>query len=223
MDGDDARARVAAANNADLYAAVFAAHGLRFHRDAWGLFRAIDRPPLYYSSLTTLDPDATAQQLAAIEALQAEGRADLPASRTDLPARWRTRQPPYFVSSSKRPGSGRPRRRSLRPALPDGNASPTPKRSRPGRRRGRRPGRQPEAGFFPPRYSLIPAMAFFGRRDGSGFDSGCLCNRSAGCTGLSNIFSPGGGRPGGLRGSSGAGRDLCAGRTGRRLPSRRGS
>ena len=47
MDGDDARARLAAANNADVYAAVFAAHGRRFHRDA-GLFRAIDPPPPCY-------------------------------------------------------------------------------------------------------------------------------------------------------------------------------
>ena len=76
MNGDDARARLAAANNADVYAAVFAAHGLRFHRDA-GLFRAIDPPPPYYSSLTTLDPDETARQLAALDALRAEGRADL--------------------------------------------------------------------------------------------------------------------------------------------------
>ena len=76
MDGDGARARAAAANNADLYAAVFAAQGRRFCRDAV-LFRAIDPPPSCYSSVTTLDPGATAEQLAAIDALRAEGRADV--------------------------------------------------------------------------------------------------------------------------------------------------
>ena len=61
-----------------------------------------------YSSLTTLDPAATARQLAALDALLAEGRAGS-RSRT-ASAGWIPPSPPVgSTSSSRRPGSGRPR------------------------------------------------------------------------------------------------------------------
>jgi hypothetical protein len=66
----DARARLGAANNADLYEAVFRAHGLSYQRDA-ALLLTRHSPPPYYSNLITLDPDATRAQYRAIAQLKA--------------------------------------------------------------------------------------------------------------------------------------------------------
>ncbi|WP_144409446.1 hypothetical protein [Martelella endophytica] len=46
---------MAAGNNADLYEAVFAAHGLRYERQPYA-FIAIDPPPPFYAHLTVLRP-----------------------------------------------------------------------------------------------------------------------------------------------------------------------
>lgn len=50
---------MAARNNADLYEAVFDAHGLRYVRDA-SAFRAVDPPPPFYSPMTLCAPVADA-------------------------------------------------------------------------------------------------------------------------------------------------------------------
>jgi hypothetical protein len=189
MNGDDARARLAAANNADVYAAVFAAHGLRFHRDA-GLFRAIDPPPPYYSSLTTLDPDETARQLAALDALRAEGRADLGIKDgfcrldPDLAARglrvlfeasWLWASAGAFPQE---PGAAGWERVTTSEALAAWEAA------------WAAAGSPTETRVFPAGVLANPALAFFGRRGGLGYDAGCIGNRSEGCTGLSNVFAP---------------------------------
>ena len=188
MDGDGVRARAAAANNADLYEAVFAAQGRRFCRDA-ALFRAIDPPPPCYSSVTTLDPGATAEQLAAIDALQAEGRADVGVKDgfcrldRDLAARglavlfeaswlW---APAAFEAAAGPAGWERvttPLGLTAWEAAWAAAGSPT------------------ETRVFPAALLANPAIAIFGRRGGSGYDAGCIGNRSAGCIGLSNIFAP---------------------------------
>jgi hypothetical protein len=51
----DPRAIMAASNNADLYTAVFCAHGLEFTRKLYG-FIGHDRPPPYYSNLSVSLP-----------------------------------------------------------------------------------------------------------------------------------------------------------------------
>lgn len=54
----DQRAIMAAHNNADLYEAMFSSQGLRYQRLPIA-FVGRDRPPPYYSNLTTLSPDRT--------------------------------------------------------------------------------------------------------------------------------------------------------------------
>lgn len=52
----DPRAVMAAANNADLYEAIFRAHGTDFKRSN-DAFIGREQPPPYYSNLTVLRPD----------------------------------------------------------------------------------------------------------------------------------------------------------------------
>jgi len=65
MTGWDDRATHAARNSADLYEAVFRAHGLAFHRDA-ALFRAKEPPPPCHSGALVLKRGDDAAQMAAI-------------------------------------------------------------------------------------------------------------------------------------------------------------
>ncbi len=187
MDGDDARARLAAANNADLYAAVFAAHGLRFDLDR-AFFRAIDPPPPYYSSLTTLDPEETARQLAAIDALLAEGRLDVGVKdgfcRLDRALSGRGFRMLFEASWLWAPAAAR-----LAQGAPAWERVDSPEALAAWEGAWASAGSPAEGRVFPAAMLADPAVAFFGRRDGETFDAGCLCNLSAGCTGLSNIFS----------------------------------
>jgi len=178
----DARARIAAANNADLCAAVFDAHGLRWHRDRWH-FRADARPPAYYPQLVTLTPDAAAESVAAIGALA----RDLPppiavkdsfatldlgplgfeplfdaswiwaasAPSADLPAAWEVLRSPADLA--------------LWEAAWAGDDAP------------------PATRIFPDAILADPRLMVLGRRGGAGFDGGCILNRSAGAIGLSNV------------------------------------
>ena len=192
MDGDDARARLAAANNADVYAAVFAAHGLRFQRDA-GLFRAIDPPPPYYSSLTTLDPAATARQVAALDALLAEGRAGLSVKdgfcRLDRALAVRGLEVLFEASWLSAPAAA---------AAVGGAAGwervATPEALAAWEAAWAAAGSPTATRVFPAAVLADPAIAIFGRRSGSGYDAGCIGNRSAGSIGVSNIFAPAGDR-----------------------------
>ncbi len=58
----DERAILAANNNADLYEAMFSSHGLSYERLPFA-FVGKERPPPFYSNLTTLSPDH-AQEIA---------------------------------------------------------------------------------------------------------------------------------------------------------------
>src|SRR5437660_11860432 len=62
------KVRICAANNADLYEAVFRALGLRGSRDRFMWWSESPAPP-YYSNLTTLDPDAIEPQLKTVKQL----------------------------------------------------------------------------------------------------------------------------------------------------------
>lgn len=61
----DQRAIMAAQNNADWYSMMFNIHGLQYCRTEIA-FLGIDAPPRYHSWMTTLDPDAQADQLLSI-------------------------------------------------------------------------------------------------------------------------------------------------------------
>jgi len=180
----DGRARLGAANNADLYEAVFRAHGLGYQRDT-ALLLTPDSPPPYFSNLIALDPDATRRQYRAIADLKASRRRFSLKDgfcRLDLSphgfavlfeASWLwgppdafDRVPPPGWERIEAPGS-----------LAEWEAawsrfgSPCPTR------------------VFPDILLADPDLTFFGRRSGSDFDAGCIANRSAACTGLSNIFA----------------------------------
>ncbi|WP_375588139.1 hypothetical protein ABWH89_12175 [Hoeflea alexandrii] len=64
----DPRAIMAASNNADLYAAVFSAHGLDFARKPYG-FIGQGRPPPYYSNLSVSLPGHADEVTAELRAL----------------------------------------------------------------------------------------------------------------------------------------------------------
>ena len=65
------KSRLCASNNADIYQAVFKAHGLRHHRSE-ALWWSDEPAPPYYSNLTTLDPDSSDLQLAIVRRLKSD-------------------------------------------------------------------------------------------------------------------------------------------------------
>ena len=180
----DARARLGAANNADFYEAVFRAHGLSYQREA-ALLLTWESPPPYYSNLTTLDPNATRRQYRAIAGLKAghrpfslkDGfcRLDLSAHGFSVlfEASWVWAAPDAF----DRGFPPRWERIETPGMLAEWEAawsrlgSPSPRR------------------VFPEALLADPEFIFFGRRTGSDLDAGCIVNRSAACTGLSNVFA----------------------------------
>ncbi|MEM7489537.1 MAG: hypothetical protein AAF390_10490 [Pseudomonadota bacterium] len=176
----DGRAVLAAGNNADLYEAVFAAHGLRWDRRPEA-FVAMDPPPPYYGAVTVLTPDAPEAVAAAIAETTARfGRTAvkdsfrqispttsgldvlfeahwiwhdrvLPSTRTD----WRRVTGDADLLRWESAWAGAPI--------------------------GRR--------MFSPAFAARPEIAVLGREVDGLFVEGCIANRSDGCVGLSNLFS----------------------------------
>jgi hypothetical protein len=180
----DARARLAAANNADLYELIFRAHGLAYRRDA-SMFVSSAPPPPYYGSMTTLDPDDIPGQLAAIQELKlARGgsfglkdgfcRLDLEDDgfRVLFEATWLWAPADRFPS----------------PPPPEWERVATPA-ALAAWEAARRESSPTEQRVFLDSLLAEPEIALFGRRAGGGFDAGCVANLSAGCVGLSNIFA----------------------------------
>ncbi|KUM28115.1 hypothetical protein AU467_12960 [Mesorhizobium loti] len=185
------KARVCAANNADLYEAVFRAHGLKRHRNPFLWWSESPAPP-YYSNMTTLDPDAIEFQHEAVKQLNSaldgpfavkDGfcRLDLASLGFKLLfcASWTWANP-------GRATGGTPGRRmafgwerihdpdALR-AWEDAWAADNPSDRR----------------VFPPAILDNPDIAFFGCAPADGFDAGYIVNRSPGAVGLSNVFAKG--------------------------------
>lgn len=177
----DARALLAAANNADLYGLVFEAHGLGYRREA-AVFVSEEDPPPYYGNMLTLQPDASAAQLAEARALRrARGsvgvkdgfrRLDLSAEGFDLlfEATW------VWAPAERLQGSGgweRVRDAEALTAWEDAwQAAGSPADRR----------------VFPSSLLSERRIAFLGRPGHDGYDAGCIVNRSDGCIGLSNVF-----------------------------------
>jgi hypothetical protein len=122
MPQTDDRARLAAANNADIYELVFRALGLPYRRDS-SMFVSNATPPSYYGNMTTLDPDDAPRQLAEIRNLETASAAWTSMGRA-------------FRSSSKPPGFGRPPTASPRRPRRSGSVFERPRRWR----RGKPPG-----------------------------------------------------------------------------------
>jgi hypothetical protein len=189
MSNDLTKAALCAANNADLYEAIFRAHGLAAHRNDVMWWSEETAPP-YYSNLTTLDPEAPDLQLAAIERLKAalghsfsvkDGFCRLALSslgfRLLFEAAWIWAEPGRFGALSRNRMPSAWRRVSDAASLEAwenawaGAGSSTDRR------------------VFPPAILRDPQIAVLGRVGAHGFDAGCIANRLPDVIGLSNVFA----------------------------------
>ncbi|ABC93832.1 hypothetical conserved protein (plasmid) [Rhizobium etli CFN 42] len=182
---DAEKARICAANNADLYQAVFRARGLPDQRTSAFWSSDAIAPP-YYSNMTTLDPDATDEQLVEIGRLtdrlgRRPGCKD-GFSRLDLvdkgfqllfSASWIWAEP-HRISARAPQDWARIR---------DGAALEGWEHS------WKESGSPTDANVFTPALLSDPDIHIYGRWAGDGFDAGCIVNRSPEAVGISNIFS----------------------------------
>lgn len=182
---DAEKARICAANNADLYQAVFRAHGLPDRRTAAFWSSDAIAPP-YYSNMTTLDPEATQAQLVEIGRLT--DRLGRRPGLKDGFSRLELVDKGFQLLCSA----------SWIWAEPRGISAPAPEDwLRIGdaaalagwERSWKAAGSPTDANVFPPALLADPSMHFYGRLAGDGFDAGCIVNRSPEAVGISNIFS----------------------------------
>jgi hypothetical protein len=171
-------AGIAARNNADLYEAVFEAHGIGFERGPFA-FTATGDPPPYYSDMTVTEPGhgpEIARMVAermrpgfGVKDSFGEIDAERQGLRVLFAASWLLRSP-----DAARPAPGWRRVKEARDlarweAAWKADGSPT------------------ERLMFPERMLRRDDLAFLMRGDGSP-PVGCLANRSEGAVGLSNVF-----------------------------------
>lgn len=182
---DPEKARICAANNADLYQAVFRAHGLPDQRTTAFWSSDAIAPP-YYSNMTTLDPDATEEELVEISRLtdrlgRRPGFKD-GFSRLDLvnkgfqllfSASWIWAEP-HRISARAPQDWAR-----IRDAAALDRWEHSWKES----------GSPTDANVFTPALLSDLDIHIYGRLACDGFDAGCIVNRSPEAVGISNIFS----------------------------------
>ncbi|MCY0095700.1 hypothetical protein [Hoeflea ulvae] len=179
----DPRALSAAGNNADLYAAMFASHGLASKRLPH-VFVGIDRPPPYYSNLTVLAPGHGDEIAAELRVLGKKfaGALGVKDSFCELdPAPlgfeilfgaswiWRAAGVPASLDGWERIADQAGL--ELWEETWKNTGSPTRQR------------------MFRPSLLERPDIAFLGRREGGEIVSGCIANLSGDCVGISNVFS----------------------------------
>lgn len=182
---DEEKVRLCAANNADLYQAIFRAHGLPDHRTS-GFWSSDAIAPPYYSNMTTLDPDATEEQLIEIDRLTdrlgrrpgiKDGFSKLDLNnngfRLLFSASWIWAEPQKSSSSAPHGWA------HVRDAAALDRWECSWKES----------GSPTDANVFTPALLSDPNMHIYGRLTGGGFDAGCIVNRSPDAVGISNIFS----------------------------------
>lgn len=171
------KVRICAANNADLYEAVFRAHGLREQRNPFIWWSESPAPP-YYSNMTTLDPDAVELQLKTVEQLRSalEGpfavkdgfcRLDLAdlGFKPLFDASWIWLDSDSAIGKTGgrwAAGWQRVRDADALHAWEDAWTSDNPSDRR----------------MFPPAILDNPDVAFLERATTTGFDAGCIVNRS---------------------------------------------
>ncbi|MEL6682797.1 MAG: hypothetical protein AAFQ09_09145 [Pseudomonadota bacterium] len=176
------RAKMAARKNADLYQAIFDAHGLRYIRDDQA-FRAIDPPPPYYSPMTLLSPipDDVLRQLVAKQADNfghMVGLKDsfclikepIPGLTSLFEATWL-----WHPGASLAPGNWVRIDRSG--ALLAWETA------------WKAAGSATDQRMFPDALRDNPDIAFFAAIEDEEIIAGCIANRSADCVGVSNIFA----------------------------------
>jgi hypothetical protein len=176
----DLRTRLAAGNNADLYAAMFSAHGLAFCLTDHA-FGAADRPPPYYSHLIVLAPDAGDAILAEFKALAVrheerlglkDGFCSLDLKRAGFKTLFKAQ---WIWKAAQTTCRSEWTRIDNPEALIQWEAawqsrSPAPQR------------------LFPPALLDRRDIALFARPEGTVFAAGCIANLSDECVGVSNVF-----------------------------------
>ncbi|UCI05423.1 hypothetical protein [Mesorhizobium sp. B1-1-8] len=187
MDDAGEKARLCAGNNADLYQAVFKAHGLSDRRS--DLFWSSDeQAPPYYSNAATLDADAVDAQLAEIGRLASVMANSFAVKdgfcRLDLQPLgfrqlfesswiWMDLAHPIEAPSDWERVEDASSLEKWELAWADGG--------------------NPSTGqVFPAAILKDDTIAMLGRRTADGFSSGCIANRSEQVIGLSNVFATGG-------------------------------
>ncbi|WFR95634.1 hypothetical protein [Rhizobium tumorigenes] len=179
------KARICAANNADLYQAMFRSHGLADQRTTAFWSSDAVAPP-YYSNMTTLEPNLTEEQLSEIARLTEKlgrrpglkdgfSRLDLVSSGFKMlfSASWIWAEP-HDMPTDTPHGWGRIHDRA---ALARWEQS------------WKESGSPTDANVFTPALLLDPDIHIYGRLAGDGFDAGCIVNQSRKAVGVSNIFS----------------------------------
>jgi len=177
----DQRVVMAAANNADLYEAVFQLHEIGYERLPFA-FVARGKPPPFYANLTLLEPDCmddVCKELATIASefggalavkdsfyqmeLAAQGFREL------FTASWIWRAP-RDVGAAGWQRVETSRDLEMWEAAWEAGSAPTQER------------------MFGDQLLGMPEIGVFGRKHGDAFRAGCLGNLSWDCVGLSNVF-----------------------------------
>ncbi|MEO0497499.1 MAG: hypothetical protein AAF141_09040 [Pseudomonadota bacterium] len=190
-----AKARLAAQNNADLHAAIFKAHGLRFHRDDVAFF-GLDEPPPYYARLVTLDPGASAQQMACLMAASSEHGAIGPVkdSFSQLNAAQLGMEVLFEASWIWRTGDCVKVSPELQMDMGDGQLNGWSKAQTATdlfewHNAWSCSGSPTSETIFPRACLADRTLIFLARRSAGKIDAGCIANLSDRTIGLSNVFS----------------------------------
>ncbi len=181
--GYDDRAVMAANNNADLYEAVFAAHGLRYERHPYA-FVGQDRPPPYYSNLTVLSANHRDEIVSELRQLahRFDGAVGLKDSFCRLDLRDNGFEVLFEASwIYKAAAAG---------SVPDGWwRIDNPHDLEQWEDAWKRWGSPTRVRMFNEAMLRNPAIWFFGKAKSGTFEAGCIANRSAACIGISNVYS----------------------------------
>ncbi len=176
----DERAILAANNNADLYEAMYSAHGLDYERLPFA-FVGKQNPPPFYSNLTTLSPDHAQEIAQQIESVTKRftGRIGLKDSFCQLELEGFDA---LFSASWIWRAGGIQTPVNWEPVLSEedlvlwedawnGSNSPTPNR------------------MFNRVMLNQSDVTFLGVKSKGRYEAGCIANRSDSCIGISNVFS----------------------------------
>lgn len=181
--GVDQRAIIAANNNADLYAAMFASRGLA-HERLPHAFVGKDRPPPYYSNLTVLAPGHAADIAAELRGLSDnfDGAIGLKDSFCEMELQANGFETLFGASWIWRDAGG--------------NAGPSAwERIETGAELECWEAAWKQAGSPTPERMFAPALlerkdiAFLVHRVDGAIEAGCIANISGDCVGISNVFA----------------------------------
>ncbi|WP_299735712.1 hypothetical protein [uncultured Roseobacter sp.] len=179
----DHRAVIAAHNNADLYEAMFSAHGLAYQRLPFA-FVGKDRPLPFYSNLTVLSPDHETEIIQEIKdmAAQFEGVVGLKDSFCHLDLAAHGFDTLFGASWIWRDAGVRTVASHWQPIETQADLALWEEG-------WKKNGSATERRMFTADLLHRDDMFFFGLKTGGEIAAGCIANRSENCIGLSNVFA----------------------------------